>query len=84
MERRELDLDGPSAPPPNRVDARAYDEPAKPRVEPLRVAKRRQAPPCLDEAVLNGIAGEVVVPQDQPSRAIQATDRRARRTAKAS
>ena len=50
------------------------DEPAKPGVEPVWIAKRRQGPPGADEAILDPVARELRVPEDQPGSRVQPRD----------
>ena len=53
------------------------DELAQPGVELVRVAKRRQVPPGADEAVLDGVARELRVAEDQPGGCVESCDGRA-------
>ena len=49
----------------------------QPGIEPLWVAKGREVAPRSDEGVLDGVLRPVGIPKNQPSRGIEAVDRRA-------
>ena len=74
VDRGQFDLDRPVPATAHDVDAGMDDEPAKPGVEPFRVAKRRQGPPGADESILDTVARELRVPEDQPGRRVQPRD----------
>ena len=60
------------------VEAGPHDKTPDPGVESVGIPKRRQVPPRSDEAVLDGVLGEVGIPQDQPGDAVEARKRRGR------
>ena len=74
VDRRQFDLDRPVPASAHDVDAGVDDEPAKPGVEPVRIAERRQGPPGADESILDTVARELRVPEDQPGRRVQPRD----------
>jgi hypothetical protein len=47
----------------------------QPRVEPVSLAEAGQVPPGSDERVLDGILGEVWIPNDQPGGGVEPPDR---------
>ena len=59
------------------IDAGPDHEPMQPCLEPVRVAERGQAPPRADEALLDRVSRELVVPEDQAGRRVQPRDERA-------
>ena len=71
----ELDVDAVATEPACLIDAGTDDQSVEPGVESIRVAKRGQITPGLEERVLHGILGLLVVPEDQPGGGIQAGDR---------
>ena len=77
MDRRELDLDRTSASTADEIQARVCDESMQPGVEPVGIAKSRQVPPGADESVLDRVACELGVPEDEASHLVQPHDRRA-------
>ncbi len=74
IRRSEFDLDRPSTATTEDIDARTGDEAAQPPLEPIRIAKRRQAAPCPDEPVLDRVSRELVVPEDQAGGSVQPRD----------
>ena len=51
-------------------------EPMQPGVEPVRVAKPGQVPPSLDQRLLDRVARELRVPEDESGRRVQPRERR--------
>ena len=72
--RAELDLD--DAPTPSAEDGQTGPDgdPVDPGVEPFGVAQPRQVPPRLDERILDRVARELGVPEDQTGRAVEPGD----------
>src|SRR6188508_3729639 len=52
-----------------------HEEAVEPCVEPLRIAQPGEALPGPDEALLDRVARELRVPEDQPGRRVQPRDR---------
>ena len=77
VDRSQFDLDRATPTPTRHVDARVDDELAQPGVELVRVAERRQVPPGADEAVLDGVASELRVAEDQAGGCVESGDGRA-------
>ncbi len=77
VDRCELDLDRLSTAAPQRVDARSHDEAPQPGFEPIGVAQGRQVSPGGDEALLDRVSRELVVPEDQSGCRVQPRDERA-------
>jgi len=72
--RGELDFDDTAATPPQDGQTGPDDDPVDPGIEPVGVAQARQIPPRLDECVLDRVARELRVPEDQASRRVQPRD----------
>ena len=70
----ELDLDHPSATTPGEVEAGVDGEPMEPGVEPVRVAQAREVAPGADERLLDRIARELRVPEDEAGGRVQPRD----------
>ena len=77
VDRQQLDLDRSSASTSQDVDAGADDEAAEPALEAIRIAEGGQVPPGSDEALLDRVSRELVVPEDQSGSRIQPRDERA-------
>ena len=77
VERQQLDLDRSPPATSQDVDAGADDEAAEPGFEAIRIAKRREVPPGSDEALLDRVSRELVVPEDQAGRRVQPRDEHA-------
>ena len=73
----ELDLDDPALAASCEVDAGVDDQPMQPGIEPVGFAKARKVPPGPDESVLDRVACELRVPEDQAGRPVQPHDGRA-------
>src|SRR6185503_11229073 len=77
VQRRELDLDRPSPPMAEGVDAGTNEKAMEPGVETTRVAQSGQVSPCPDVRLLDRVGGELSIPKDQPSGCVQPCDARA-------
>ena len=77
VDRRQLDLDRLPTTAPQCVDARSHDEAPQPGFEPIGVAQGRQVSPGGDEALLDRVSRELVVPEDQSGCRVQPRDGRA-------
>lgn len=77
MDRREFDLDHAATAFAHQIDARVRHEAMEPMVEGRRVSQPRQAAPCPDQGVLDGVLGEVRITKDEASRGVQARTGRA-------
>ena len=77
VDRRQLDLDRPSAAPANGVDAGSEHQAVEPRLEAIRIAEGGQVPPGADEALLDRVSRELGVPKDQAGRRVQPRDEHA-------
>ena len=71
MERRELDLEDPTPSSPGEIETRIHDESVQPGIEPVRVAKPAQVRPCPDRRLLDRVARELGVPEDQSGGRVQ-------------
>ena len=74
IERRNLDLDGPSPFPANEIEAGVDHEPMEPGIEPVQVAKARKVSPGTNQGLLNRVSSELRVPNDQSSGCVQPHD----------
>src|SRR4029079_6228992 len=72
----DLDLDRPSSPTSSEIEAGMDGEAGEPGVEPVGVAEAPQVSPGPEQALLNSIARELVVPEDQAGRRVQPRDGR--------
>ena len=75
MDLGKLDLDAPALGDPELIAAGVEEEPVKPGIEAIGIAQGGQVPPASDERLLDGVLRTVRVPQDEPSRGVQPTDR---------
>ena len=75
MDLGKLDLDASALDGPELIAAGVEEEPVQPGVEAIGIAQRGQVPPASDERLLDGVLRTVWVPQDEPSRGVQPTDR---------
>jgi hypothetical protein len=64
-------------PPAELVKTRVDGQSSEPAVEGGRIAQSGQITPRPDERILDGVPREVVVPDDEPGRRVQARDGRA-------
>jgi hypothetical protein len=71
VERRELDLEEPAASLPGEVETRVDRQSVEPGIEPARVAKPAQVLPCPQRRLLDRVARELRVAEDQPGRRVQ-------------
>ena len=67
----DLDLDGAPAAPASFVEAAVHEESVEPGIEPVRVTKPGQVPPGSNEGVLDRVARELRVPQDESRGRVQ-------------
>src|SRR6185503_892561 len=74
VDRRELDLDGTSTTTPREIEIGVDGESMKPAVERVGVAKPRHVPPGSDQPILDRIACELRVPEDEAGRPVQPHD----------
>jgi hypothetical protein len=74
--RREVDFDRPTPTPANGVEAGVHGQPMEPRIETVRVAQARKVAPGPDVGVLDGVASELLVPDDEASDGFQPGDGR--------
>ena len=74
IERRELDFDRTSTATPKEIEARAGDETSQPTLESIRIAKGWETAPRTDEAILDRVPREIVVPEHEPGSRIQPRD----------
>ena len=72
--RLELDLDHATSSTPGEVETGVDDQSMKPGVESIRVAQARKVAPGADERVLDRVARELGVPEDQPGGGVQPRD----------
>src|SRR5262245_64369233 len=56
------------------IEAGMHEQPVEPRIEAIRVAQPGQAPPGANETLLDRVARELRVPEDQPVRRVQPRD----------
>ena len=76
-EGSELHLAHASATMPGSVEAGVDGQSVQPGIEPVRVAQPGQVPPRSDHRLLDGIARELCVPEDEPSGRVQPREGRA-------
>ena len=72
--RSQLDLDHPTASTPQKLETGTHGDAVDPGVEPVGVAQPRQVPPGLDECLLDRVARELRVVEDQSGRCVQSRD----------
>ena len=72
----ELDLDRPRRRRRREVEAGVDGQPVEPGVEPVRVAKPGQVPPGPDQRLLDRVARELRVPEDEAGCRVQPRERR--------
>ena len=60
---------------PGAVAAGVEEDPVKPGIEAIGIAQGGQVPPASDERLLDGVLRAVRVPQDEPGRGVEPTDR---------
>lgn len=76
IDRLRRHLDDPALPAAGFVDGRVHQQPMKPAVEPIRIAKARKVAPGANECLLHRVTGELVIAEDQASRGIHSRRRR--------
>ncbi len=77
FKRFEFDFDGPSTPPAGGVEAGVDDQAVEPGIESLRVAQARKVTPGSDVCLLDRVARELRVPEDEAGDRFQPRDGRA-------
>jgi hypothetical protein len=82
MDLGKLDLDASVLGYPELIAAGVEKDPVKPGIEAIWIAQRGQVAPASDERLLDGVLSAVRVPEDEPSRSVQPTDRGARQQRK--
>jgi hypothetical protein len=75
VELGQLHLDDPTPGVPQLVDARVNEEAAKPGVEAIGVAERRQVPPGARERFLDGVLCPFGIADDHAGDCIEMRDR---------
>ena len=80
--RREFDFDRPSTLPPGNVKAGVDDQTMEPGVEAIWVAQARKVAPGSEVALLDRVARELLVPEDEAGDSLQPRDGRADEHAK--
>ena len=75
VERVQLHLDDPPASMPSHVDTAMHGEAVQPGVEPARVAQPGQVPPGSHHRLLDRVARELRVPEDESGGRVQARQR---------
>src|SRR5689334_14974970 len=73
--RSKVDLDRTAPPAPNDVERRVDGQAMKPVVDAFRVAERRKVAPRSDVRILDRVAGELRIAQDQPRDGFEPRDR---------
>src|SRR5690349_1988723 len=77
VDRGELDLDRAPLAAPHDVEAGIDEQSMEPGVEAVDIAQRRQVAPAPDHRLLDGVARELAVAEDQASGRVQPRDGRA-------
>jgi hypothetical protein len=75
MERIELDLDHTSFPVAGEVETGIHGEAVEPRIEPVEISKLPEIPPGADQSLLDRVACELGVSEDEASGLVQPHDR---------
>ena len=71
VERAQLDLDHAPSPAADEVETGIDDQAVNPGVEPIRVTQPGQVPPGTDQGLLDRVARELRVAEDQPGCRVQ-------------
>ena len=71
VDRPDLDLDRPSATPPSLIEAGIHEESVEPGIEPVRITKPGQVSPGANQGVLDRVARELRVPEDEARGRVQ-------------
>jgi hypothetical protein len=74
MHRCQLDFDDPPSPAARLVETGVHGEAIQPSIEPVGFPKLREVPPGSDQPLLDRIACELRVPEDEASCAVQPHD----------
>jgi hypothetical protein len=74
IHRCQLDLDDPSSPATRLIDASVHGQAIEPGVEPVGISKLREIPPGSDQPLLDRIACELRVPEDEAGCLVQPHD----------
>jgi hypothetical protein len=74
-DRSEFDFDRPAPAATDDVKAGVHGQAVKPGIEAVRVAQAREVAPRSDVGVLDRVAGEFLVPQNQARDRLQPRDR---------
>jgi hypothetical protein len=80
----ELHLDRAPSPTPGEVETRLDGESMQPGIEPVRIAETWQVAPGTDQGLLDGVARELRVPEDEAGCRVQPREAGSTRAAKAS
>jgi hypothetical protein len=78
VHRRQLDLDRPSSSTAGEVQTGVDGQAMQPGVEPIGLAKPGEVAPGSDQAILDRVACELGVPEDEAGGAVQPHDGSAR------
>ena len=71
VDRAQLDLDRAPAPASQEVETSVDDEAMQPGVEPVGISESRQLPPGADERLLDRVARELGVPENESGGSVQ-------------
>jgi hypothetical protein len=74
VERGQLDLHGSSAPTTQEIEAGVDGESVEPGVEPIRITKSGEIAPGPDQPLLDRVACELRVAEDEAGRLVQPHD----------
>ena len=74
--RGKIDFDRPASTPADDVERGIHGEPMQPVVDAIWVAERREVAPRPDVGILDGVASELRVAQDQTGDRFEPADRR--------
>ena len=77
MDGGELDFDGPSSPATRLVDTGIDGQSVEPGIEPIGIPKLREIPPGSNQPLLDRVACELRVAEDEAGRLVQPHDGRA-------
>src|SRR5262245_60791385 len=77
MDRREFDLEDSPASTASQVETRIHGQSVEPGIEPARIAKPAQVLPCPERRLLDRVARELRVAEDQPGGRVQSRKVRA-------
>ena len=74
VDRLELDLDDSPASSPGEIEAGIDGETMEPGVEPIGVTQPRQVAPGSDQCLLDRVAGQLRIPEDEAGGPVQPRD----------